>query len=750
MIGLGNIQGILSLNAQGYMTTLKTAKKETENFKNQMGGIGDKMTTVGKGMTAGLTVPILGIGATALKGSMDFEAGMSNVQALSGATGDDLQALENIAREMGSKTKYSAKEASEGLEYMALAGWDTEQMIAGLEPSLKLAGAANMDLGQSTDIVTDTMSMFGMEAQEATKMTDMLAYAQANSNTDVAMLGEALKYAGASANAMGYDMADTTAILGLFADQGLKGSAAGTTLNAMFRDMKDKSEDGAIAIGENNVAIVDAEGNYRDFADIMEDTIGATEGMTVAERDRALGAIFGTQAIKGVNMVMEAGSDTLKEFEEDIRNSDGAASDMYDTMQDNLKGAFDTLKSAVSEAGLSIGDTLIPIIQSAAEWINKWVDRFNSLDDSTKETIVKIGLLVAAIGPVLMIVGKVISIGGALMGGIGALSGVLGVLAGPVGAVMAVVGVGILLYKNWDTIKEKAGELKDNISKRWDDIKTATSEKWENVKETVSDKWENIKTSATEGAKTVYENTLGRWIDTVKESKEKWGEVAKAVKDKYTDIKKEVIESGTKIFRDVKSAWEDTEGTTIEKWGAVLKSVTTNLGEIKDNIISSMEESNIEWVSNLGSMLSAANEKWGEIKSKASETFGEVKSAIGSAIDRIRDWNSQRVENKTATFTTINTTINETIERGRVSHSKYAQGTNYHTGGMALVGELGPEIVELPKGSKVRTHAQSKELMGGGEMKHSGTIRIEGINNHNELEAVTEIVMDQLRREVRL
>lgn len=175
-------------------------------------------------------------------------------------------------------------------------------MASGLEPSLKLAGAAGMDLALTTDIVTDTMSMFGMKANEATKMTDMLAYAQANSNTDVQQLGEALKYCGASANAMGYDLADTTALLGTFADQGLKGSSAGTTLNAMFRDMKKNSEDGAIAIGKKNVAIVDANGNYRDMTDILADVEIATEGMTQAERDMALSSIWGTEALKGVNM----------------------------------------------------------------------------------------------------------------------------------------------------------------------------------------------------------------------------------------------------------------------------------------------------------------------------------------------------------------------------------------------------------------------------------------------------------------
>lgn len=227
MIDAGGIVASLTLRADEFFTTLKTAEGKMEGFQSKMDKVGEKMGSIGTKMTAGITLPLVGVATAALKVGMDFEAGMSNVAALSGATGQDLKDLENIAREMGSSTKFSAKEASEGLEYMALAGWDTEQMMAGLEPALKLAGAAGMELGRATDIVTDTMSMFGMEAEEATKMTDMLAYAQANSNTNIDQLGEALVNAGSGAKAMGYDMADTTAILGLFADQGLKGGKAG-------------------------------------------------------------------------------------------------------------------------------------------------------------------------------------------------------------------------------------------------------------------------------------------------------------------------------------------------------------------------------------------------------------------------------------------------------------------------------------------------------------------------------------------
>ena len=483
-INAGTVVGYLDLDASKFKSGLKDAQstlKEFTNNSNSAGtrfqALGSSLKTVGRTITTAVSLPLLAVGAGAIKTAADFEAGMSKVAALSGATGDDLKMLEEEAKRMGATTKYSATESADALSYMALAGWDAEQMAAGLEPSLKLAGASGMQLAECTDIVTDTMSMFGMKASEATKMTDMLAYAQANSNTDVQQLGEALKYCGASANAMGYDLADTTALLGTFADQGLKGSSAGTTLNAMFRDMKKNAEDGKIAIGDKNVAIVDANGNYRDMTDILADVQKATEGMTQAERDMALSSIWGTEALKGVNMAFEAGVPKIREFEDGIRKSDGAASDMYDTMQNNLKGAIDNMKSAFEGVMITIGERLIPIFQNVVDGITNMLTWFNNLNPTIQNVIIGVGGFLAILGPLLLIIGNIIifitNLGAAIgtlitffsAGGVGAgiLSAAIGAITGPVGLVIAIItaliAVGVLLYKNWDTIKAKCSEI---------------------------------------------------------------------------------------------------------------------------------------------------------------------------------------------------------------------------------------------------------------------------------------------------
>ncbi|MBP3932217.1 MAG: phage tail tape measure protein, partial [Peptostreptococcaceae bacterium] len=545
---------------------------------------------------------------------------------LSGATGDDLKMLEEEAKRMGATTKYSATESADALSYMALAGWDAEQMAAGLEPSLKLAGASGMQLAECTDIVTDTMSMFGMKASEATKMTDMLAYAQANSNTDVQQLGEALKYCGASANAMGYDLADTTALLGTFADQGLKGSSAGTTLNAMFRDMKKNAEDGKIAIGDKNVAIVDANGNYRDMTDILADVQKATEGMTQAERDMALSSIWGTEALKGVNMAFEAGVPKIREFEDGIRKSDGAASDMYDTMQNNLKGAIDNMKSAFEGVMITIGERLIPIFQNVVDGITNMLTWFNNLNPTIQNVIIGVGGFLAILGPLLLIIGNIIifitNLGAAIgtlitffsAGGVGAgiLSAAIGAITGPVGLVIAIItaliAVGVLLYKNWDIIKSKCqeiweGSIKPTIEKVTNTIKSVISTVWDGIKSFLTTCWNGIKsvgTSVWEGIKTL--------ISTV------------------VNAIKSVIES---VFNSIKTivsnVFNGIKNTVSTVWNSIQSVVTTYVNAVR-SVIQSV-------FSAIQGIINATSNGW---KATIQAAWNGIKSVVSTGVNAVR------------------------------------------------------------------------------------------------------------------
>ena len=342
-VNVGTAIGYLDLDTSKFKAGLKDAQSTLSEFTNQSNNagtrfeaLGSSLKTVGRTITTAVSLPLLALGAGAIKTASDFEASMSKVSALSGATGKDLERLEAKAKEMGATTKFSATESADALSYMALAGWDTEQSISALPGVLDLAASSEMGLAEASDLVTDYLSAFQEEADQAGRMADVLAYAQANSNTTTQQLGEAFKNCAVNANSFGLDIEQTTALLGKLADQGLKGSEAGTALNAVFRDMSSKMKDGAIAIGDTNVKITDANGNFKSMAEIVEGVQKATDGLSESEKMVALQSTFTADSIKAMGILMNTGADDIEAFTNELYNAEGSASKMASTMQDNL------------------------------------------------------------------------------------------------------------------------------------------------------------------------------------------------------------------------------------------------------------------------------------------------------------------------------------------------------------------------------------------------------------------------------
>lgn len=415
-INAGSAVAYLELDYSKYSAGLMTARQQLSTFTDntqeagtRVQALGGIVTGVGATLTTGLTVPLATAGVASLTVAANFEEGMSKVQALSGSTASEMELLGEKAKEAGSKTQYSASECADAFSYMSLAGWKANEMIDGLDGVLSLAASSGMQLAQASDIVTDTLSMFNMQVSESNYLADVFAYAQANSNTTVEQLSGALLNCGANANAMGYDIEQTSAMLMVMADQGLKGERAGTALSAVFRDMKNAVKDGNIELNGHKIAVADAEGKYRDMTDILSDVVNATEGLTDVERDMALSTIFGADSVKGMNLMLNAGTDAIKSYDSQLRNAEGSASKMADTMQNNLKGKITQLKSALEGAGIAIGENLIPALTTGVNKITDMVSAFNKLDPATQKTIVSVGATVAAIGPLMMIGGKLVT-----------------------------------------------------------------------------------------------------------------------------------------------------------------------------------------------------------------------------------------------------------------------------------------------------------------------------------------------------
>ena len=454
-ISAGTIMAYMDLDMSSFNSAIDMAGEQLSGFASggvagALGSIGAAAETAGRALTLGVTAPLMTAAGAAIQTGMQFDASMSNVYGLMSSLNlsqAQMDALRDTAREMGATTKFSASEAADAMGYMALAGWDDAQVIAGIPGVLNLAAAANMDLAKASDIVTDTMTPFGMAAERAGEAADVFAYAQANSNTTVEALGEAMKYAAPTADAFGMTLQDTAAAMGVLANAGIKGSQGGTTLNAMLRDMKNNAKNGAIAIGKTKVALTNADGSYRSYAAIIRDIDKATSSMTASQRDAALGAIFGDESLKGILATLKQGPDALDAMTEGMYACGGAAEDMAATMGDNLKGDLAILESGAQDMAIALSDWLMPAARGVVQGITDMIGKFNALDDGTKNTIFRIGAMAAAAGPLLLNGGKVLT----LLSGVNPL----------------VVGLGaaaVLAYTHSDVLQGMVAKLGDGVT----------------------------------------------------------------------------------------------------------------------------------------------------------------------------------------------------------------------------------------------------------------------------------------------
>lgn len=523
-VNLGTAQGYLDLDISKFQMGLRNAlaesqgtfKKMESDIGSSLKSVGQKMTSVGKSMTTYVTTPIVGAGAAAVKTAADFDTGMSKVQALSGATGKELDQLRDKAKEMGAKTKFSASESADAFGYMALAGWKTADMLDGIEGIMNLAAASGEDLASVSDIVTDSLTAFGMSAQDSAHFADVLASAMSNSNTDVAGLGEAFKYVGPVAGAFGYTVEDVSVALGTMANAGIKGSSMGTALRQALVQLTSPSETAAMYMKQFGISLFDANGNTKDLMTIMKDLRGTfkttaidIEGATKAaemgddawaeyaaglglprdeqEKLTAVTEIFGARSMPAILSIIQASDEDFNSLTESIYGASdafdgaGTAAGMSQKMMDNLNGQITIIKSTLEGIAISIGEILMPKIRDIVKDLQGFLDKLNSMSKEEKEQMIRIAGIVAAIGPLLMIFGKLFTTAGTLVttfrvlstsfaateGGFAALKVALGGISAPVLAVVAVIGVLVAALKHlWDTNEE----FRNKISEIWGGI----------------------------------------------------------------------------------------------------------------------------------------------------------------------------------------------------------------------------------------------------------------------------------------
>lgn len=421
-----------------------------------IGGVGKQLTQTGKSLTKNVTAPIIGIGTAAVIAGSNFESAMSEVAAISGATGKEFDALRDQAKDLGATTMFSASEAAAGMGFLARAGFETTDILGAMPGLLDLAAAGNVDLASAADIASNIMSGFALSASEASSVSDVLAKAAASSNTNVEQLGTAMSFAAPIAKGLGLSIEETSAAIGIFSDAGIQGSRAGTALRGGLTRLTKPSKEAQELMEELGFSAFDTSGQFIGLEGVVGKLESATANMTQEQRAQALATIFGQEAMSAWSALVDSGTDTLSGLTGELKNSEGFAAETAATMQDNLGGSLKELTSALEGAAIELSEVLIPAIKGITEFITGAVRAFSNLDSRTKTIIVVVAGLVAAIGPLLLILGGLFSAISTIISVMSVVGPIIAAISGPIGIAIAIVGAliaaGVFLINNWDAV----------------------------------------------------------------------------------------------------------------------------------------------------------------------------------------------------------------------------------------------------------------------------------------------------------
>lgn len=588
----------------------------------KIGAVGEKLKSVGASIEGvgnklmPVTAAIGGLGVAAVKIAADFDSGMSKVAAVSGATGAELDKLREKAREMGAKTKFSASEAAEAMNYMAMAGWKTGEMLDGIEGIMNLAAASGEDLATTSDIVTDALTALGLSASDSGHFADILAAASSNANTNVAMMGETFKYCAPVAGALGFSAEDTAEAIGLMANAGVKSSQAGTAMRTMLTNLTGDVTFVGNAFGELTVQTVNTDGSMRSLGDILTDCRAAFSQMTESERAANAEAIVGKNAMSGFLAIMNAAPADIEKLNGAIANCDGTAERMAETMQDNLEGQLIILKSQLEELAISFGEILMPAIRQIVSWIQGFVDKLNGMDEGTKKAIVTIALLVAAIAPVLIVIGKVVGAVGTIMTVIpqiaAAVSGVITFLTGTlipaIGTVVAAIGI----------VPIAIGAVIAILILLW------TKCEW--FREAVMAVWEVIKSAAITIWNAIGEFLTGLWNGVVEAGKAIWNGIADFFAALWEGIKN-LFQTILTVISTIVTTYFNIYKTIITTVLTAIQTVFTVVWEAIKNVV-------ITVVTAVQAFLTMA---WNTIQTVISTVLATIQSIISSVWNGIKD-----------------------------------------------------------------------------------------------------------------
>lgn len=492
-LNMGSAIAYLELDTSKFKSGFKSALDDLKAFSAQgatvsqkLSGLQSAFSTIGGGLTKGLTLPLAGVGTAAVKTASDFEKQMSAVQAISQSTGSEFDALRDTAIELGGSTSFSASEVASAMMEMAKAGWDSSQIIDGMGGVLDAAAASGEDLASVGTIVADALTSFGLEAGESTRVADLLTQAANSGTIGISDLAESYKYIAPLAKTMGFSIEDVTTSITALSTAGIKGSQAGTALRGMLSRMVNPTEEVGAVMSELGIDIADSEGNFYSLDEILSQMRGTFKTLTPEQQAYYASILAGQEGVSSLTALLGMSQEEYDKIAASMENADGVAKETAETMQDNLAGAVEQLGGALESAAIVIGERLIPYIRKLADWITGLVEKFNGLSESQQDMIIKIGLVAAAVGPALLIIsriiGTIVGISNAVKTVIKVLSGsggLLGIFKSVFGGIVKLVNpvsiiIGVLAGA-FVTLWKKNENFRNSIMKTWNKIKNTVS-----------------------------------------------------------------------------------------------------------------------------------------------------------------------------------------------------------------------------------------------------------------------------------
>lgn len=721
---------------------LEEQAKQSDAALQKIAANGEKLKTVGDNISSAgqkmlpVTAAVTGLGTAAVTTAANFESSMSQVQATMGITKDSMatvdgqsvntmDTLSELAKKMGSETAFSAKECADALNYLALAGYDTQQMCDTLPTVLNLAAAGDIDLASASDMVTDAMSALGMGVSESEKMVDQMAKTASSTNTSVAQLGEGILTIGATAKSIKGGTAELNTALGILANNGIKGAEGGTHLRNVILSLQNPTDKAAAKMDALGVSVYDSNGNMRSLNDILGDLNKSMDGMTSADKANIIATIFNKTDLASVNALLANTGDTWDSLQSSITNSAGAAQQMADTQLDNLQGQITILKSALEGLAISFGELLMPAIKQIVGWVQKFVDWLNNMDEGTKKVVVTVALLAAAIGPVLIVIGKVISAVGTIMTVVPKIASAISavktafaalnvtMLANPIvliiAAITALVAAFIYLWNTnegfrqfwidlWEGVKQAVitawNAITSFLSTAWESILSLTQTVWGAISGFFTTLWEGIKsvfTSAWEvisGVMTTIWNTITSiWqniYDTISPLLEAFRYLFEtifeairllieraltAISQKISEIWNGIVTFLTPILETIKNIFQTA-------WAAIQTVITTVLTAIKNVVVTIWNAIKTAVTTVLNAIKGVVSSVWNSIKSVVSTVMNAIKSTVTSI------WNNV----KTAIGSTIGQIYN-------VIHSGFEKAVGYVKGLASQAFNWGKDLI---------------------------------------------------------